>query len=74
MTATRRSVLLLEASPFPVEEGGFMFKLSRAGQVLVATSDATEVAEHMLQLGVEDPLSLVRAAREWGEVAIGTSP
>ena len=32
--------------------------------------DAIEVAQHLLDMGVEDPMALVKAAVQWGAVEI----
>jgi hypothetical protein len=48
----------------------YAFTLSRGAQVLFTTIDPIEVAERMLALGIENPLHLVEAARQWGEVEI----
>lgn len=46
------------------------FTLSRDGGRLLSTTDQIELAERMLQLGIENPLCLIDAARQWGLVEI----
>ena len=48
----------------------FTFKLFRDGAELSETIDPADAAEWMLRLGIENPLYLIDAARQWGEVEI----
>ncbi len=48
----------------------FTFKLFRDGAELFETIDPVDAAEWMLRLGIENPLYLIDAARQWGVVEI----
>jgi hypothetical protein len=48
----------------------FAFALYRDSMELFSTNDPIELAEQMLHLGIENPLSLIDAARQWGAVHI----
>ena len=49
---------------------GFTFTLERDGELLFTTGNRIDLAEHMLGLGIDDPLHLIEAAARWGEVDI----
>jgi len=46
------------------------FELRRDGELVLATMDAIEVAQHLLDMGIEDPMALVKGAVQWGAVEI----
>ena len=48
----------------------FPLKLFRDGAELFTTIDPVEAAEWMLRLGIENPLHLIKGARQWGVVDI----
>ena len=48
----------------------FTLKLFSDGAELFTTIDPVEAAEWMLRLGIENPLHLIDAARQWGVVEI----
>jgi hypothetical protein len=52
----------------------YAFTLSRGDQVLITSIDPIEVAERMLAVGIENPLYLVEAARQWGVVEVKEEP
>ena len=58
-------MILLLALP---SDDGFTFTLERAGELLFTTGNRVDLAEHMLRLGIDNPLQLVDAAERWGEV------
>lgn len=53
-----------------VAEDRYAFTLTRGDQVLFTSIDPIEAAERMLMLGIDNPLHLVDAARQWGVVEI----
>lgn len=55
---------------FMPSDFGYRFMLVRDGTTILNTADAIEVAERLLQLGIENPLHLIQAARQWGVVEI----
>jgi hypothetical protein len=48
----------------------FAFILSREGSELFRCTDPVDMAERMLQHGIENPLHLIEAAKQWGTVEI----
>jgi hypothetical protein len=54
-----------------IPSGNFTaFEIRRDGKLVVATLDAIEAAQHLLEMGVEDPMALVKGAVQWGSVEI----
>ena len=49
---------------------GFTFTLVRDGELLFTTGNRVDLAEHMLGLGIDNPLHLIDAAERWGNVNI----
>ncbi len=49
---------------------GFTFTLARDGELLFTTGNPSDLAEHMIGLGIDDPLQLIEAAERWGKVDI----
>ncbi len=57
-----------------VPAGNFTaFELRRDGELILATMDAIEAAQHLLDMGVKDPMALVKGAVQWGAVEIRDS-
>jgi hypothetical protein len=48
----------------------FLYRLQRNSVEVLSGTDQVEVAERMVQLGVENPLRLIEAAQTWGVVEI----
>ncbi len=49
------------------------FEIRRHGELVLATMDAIEAAQRLLDMGVEDPMALVKGAVRWGAVEIRDS-
>jgi hypothetical protein len=52
------------------DDNRFFYRLERNGAEVLSGTDPVELAEHMLKLGVENPLHLIEAAQTWGVVEI----
>ncbi len=46
------------------------FEVRRDGELVLTTMNAIEVAQHLLDMGIEDPMALVNGAIRWGAVEI----
>src|SRR5215210_918380 len=46
------------------------FEIRRDGELVLATMDAIEAAQRLLDMGVADPIALVKGAVRWGAVEI----
>ncbi len=53
---------------------GFTFTLEQNGELLFTTGNRADLAEHMLGLGIDDPLELIGTAERWGVVDIREEP
>jgi hypothetical protein len=63
----RKPLIRIDATP----AGNFTaFEVRRDGELVLATLDAVEVAQHLLGMGIEDPMALVKGAVQWGAVEI----
>ena len=60
-------MIRLTARPYDDE---FAFTISRDRHDLFTTIDPVRAAERMLELGIDNPLPLIDAARQWGVVEI----
>ncbi len=62
-----RPMIRIDAIP----AGNFTaFEIRRDGELVLATMDAIEAAQRLLEMGIEDPMALVKGAVRWGAVEI----
>ncbi len=49
------------------------FEIRRDGELVLATMDAIEAAQRLLDMGVDDPMAWINGAVRWGLVEIRDS-